>query len=86
MPSLSDIFTANLHALRLAAGLSQAQVAHAADISVSYVSMLERGRRDPPFATLQKLADVFKVEPWLFLRRSTADSAAQHAAAARRRR
>lgn len=36
--------------------LSQAELAKRADISVSYLSLLERSRRDPPLSTLQRLA------------------------------
>ena len=36
--------------------LSQAALAKRAGISVSYLSLLERGRRDPPLSTLQRVA------------------------------
>lgn len=36
--------------------LSQAQLAQRAGISVSYLSLLERSRRDPPLSTLQRIA------------------------------
>ena len=36
--------------------MTQAQLAVRAGISVSYLSMLERGRRDPPLSTLKQLA------------------------------
>ena len=36
--------------------LSQAALAKRAGISVSYHSLLERGRRDPPLSTLQRIA------------------------------
>ena len=36
--------------------LSQAALAKRAGISVSYLSLLERGRRDPPLSTLQRIA------------------------------
>lgn len=36
--------------------MTQVQLAKRADISVSYLSMLERGRRDPPLSTLKRLA------------------------------
>lgn len=42
--------------LRLARGLSQADVARQAQISVSFLSLLERGKRDPTLRVLRKLA------------------------------
>ena len=36
--------------------LSQAALAKRAGISVSYLSLLERGRRDQPLSTLQRIA------------------------------
>lgn len=36
--------------------LSQTALARRAGISVSYLSLLERGRRDPPLSTLKKIA------------------------------
>jgi transcriptional regulator with XRE-family HTH domain len=36
--------------------LSQAALAKRAGISVSYLSLLERGRRDPPLSTLRQMA------------------------------
>lgn len=37
--------------------LTQAQLALRAEISVSYLSLLERSRRDPPLSTLRKIAN-----------------------------
>lgn len=36
--------------------LSQASLAKRAEISVSYLSLLERSRRDPPLSTLNRIA------------------------------
>lgn len=49
--------------------LSQAALAKQAGISVSYLSLLERGRRDPPLSTLQRIAAalVMPVEILFFL-------------------
>lgn len=49
--------------------LSQAALAMRAGISVSYLSLLERGRRDPPLSTLQRIAAalVMPVEILFFL-------------------
>lgn len=41
--------------------LSQAQLAESASISVSYLSLLERGKRDPNFSTVQDIAGALGV-------------------------
>lgn len=45
-----------LRCLRLARSLTQEQLAESADISVSFLSMIERGERTPHLTTLQALA------------------------------
>ena len=60
------------HSIQLARSkrkLSQAALAKRAGISVSYLSLLERGRRDPPLSTIQRLAAalVMPVEIFFFL-------------------
>lgn len=41
--------------------LSQAELANRADISVSYLSLLERSKRDPPLSTLRRIADALGI-------------------------
>lgn len=41
--------------------LSQATLAKRADISVSYLSLLERSKRDPPLSTLQRIARALRM-------------------------
>jgi transcriptional regulator with XRE-family HTH domain len=36
--------------------MNQAELAELADISVSYLSLLERGKRDPNFSTVENIA------------------------------
>lgn len=48
------------HAIQLARSkrkLSQTQLALRADISVSYLSLLERSKRDPPLSTLKRISN-----------------------------
>lgn len=49
--------------------LSQAALATRAGLSVSYLSLLERGKRDPPLSTLKKIAAalVMPIEILFFL-------------------
>jgi len=56
-------FAENVHKLRLKNKLSQKDLAKRVGISVSYVSMLERGHRSPPLETIEKLAKALGVPP-----------------------
>jgi transcriptional regulator with XRE-family HTH domain len=49
-------FGQRLRELRQARGLSQEKLAEQADLSVTYVSSLERGRYNPSLRNLMKLA------------------------------
>jgi transcriptional regulator with XRE-family HTH domain len=60
---LNTIVAHNLYALRIQRKLSQTAVAKAARLSVSYVSMIERGQRSPPLETLEVLAKALKITP-----------------------
>jgi transcriptional regulator with XRE-family HTH domain len=49
-------FGARLAAQRHQLGWTQADLAASMDISIAYVSLLERGRRNPPYTTVVALA------------------------------
>jgi transcriptional regulator with XRE-family HTH domain len=51
-----EIFAANLKRLRLAQGLTQVALAECSGYTVSYVSMLECGTRNPTLDTLDVLS------------------------------
>ena len=51
---------APLRALRLDRGLSQEEVAHRAGIHVTYLSGIERGRRNPSLKNIKKIADALE--------------------------
>ena len=68
MPRLSQKVGPNLKQQRERRGLSQQELAYGAGLSVSYISMLERGERLPPLDTLEKLAGVLKVRAIALLR------------------
>ena len=53
--------------LRSKKKLSQKALADKVGISVSYVSMLERGQRSPPLETIEKMAKALGVAPALLL-------------------
>jgi transcriptional regulator with XRE-family HTH domain len=53
--ALERTFGANLRHCRKAAGFTQEQLAHLADLHPTYVSLLERGQRNPGFEITTKL-------------------------------
>ena len=57
----------NLRAMRLQRKLAQESLAEKAGLSVSYISMLERGQRSPPLDTLEGLAKALGVSPLALL-------------------
>ncbi len=61
--SLANIVAQNLRALRMDRKLAQHSVATKTKLSVSYISMLERGERTPPLETLEALAKALGVAP-----------------------
>lgn len=61
--SLATSVANNLLATRARRKLSQQTIAKKTGLSVSYVSMLERGQRTPPLETLAALAKALGVSP-----------------------
>jgi transcriptional regulator with XRE-family HTH domain len=61
-------FGANLRRAREQANLTQADLASAAHMDRSAISLLERGRRSPGLETILKLATALKLEPEMLLR------------------
>ena len=53
---LAQAFGSALRKLRLAKGLSQEKLAHAAETNQAYISLLEKGIRSPSLITLDLLA------------------------------
>lgn len=60
---LLERFATNVRRFRAKKKLSQKALADRIGISVSYVSMLERGQRSPPLETIEKLAKALGVPP-----------------------
>ena len=52
----------NLQALRRARGLSQEELAHRAEIHQTYLSGVERGRRNPSVKVLDRIARALNAE------------------------
>ncbi len=61
------VFADNLRKRRKAAGLSQEELAHMADIERAYVSQLERRLNSPTIDMLAKLAGAIGVSPYELL-------------------
>lgn len=68
--SVMEVYTVNnlkvrfgkqVRYLRLRRQLTQEQLAEAAGISVDFLSLIERGRNAPSFASIQKLAEALGV-------------------------
>jgi transcriptional regulator with XRE-family HTH domain len=60
-------FGARLRDFRSAAGLSQAELAHRADLHPTYVSGIERGRRNVSLINIHALARALAVQPHTLL-------------------
>ena len=54
-------FSTILRYLRESKLLSQSQLAEKLEVSKSSISMYERGKREPDFETMEKIADFFNV-------------------------
>jgi transcriptional regulator with XRE-family HTH domain len=63
MPTLLETFATNLRYLRLTCNESQEELAQRTRLSLSYISMLERGTRSPPLPTLERCAKAYNVTP-----------------------
>lgn len=57
----------NVRYQRRLKGMTQEQLAAAADMERSYVSDLERGTRNPSVAALGRIADALEIEPHVLL-------------------
>lgn len=60
---IRQIFAANLRRTRHAAGLSQEELAHRAELDRTYISSLERGLYGATIDVVARLAEVLGVEP-----------------------
>jgi transcriptional regulator with XRE-family HTH domain len=60
---IRQIFAANLRRTRHAAGLSQEELAHRAELDRTYISSLERGLYGATIDVVARLAEALGVEP-----------------------
>jgi transcriptional regulator with XRE-family HTH domain len=61
MDDLRKKFGKRLQTLRRQAGLTQEQLAEATDVSVDFISLIERGINAPSFDSIEKLAKALGV-------------------------
>jgi len=61
MNDLNRQFGNRLRFLRVQRQMTQEQLAMAADISVDFLSLIERGRNAPSFSNIDKLARALKI-------------------------
>ncbi len=66
-PILAESLATNLKALRTARGLTQEELAELCELSVAYISLLERSGRNAPLGTVERLAYAIGVEPHTLL-------------------
>ncbi len=68
---LRRIVAQNLRRLRQDRGLTQEELADQAGLNRNYVGMVERAENAPTVDTLEALAKALKIEPEVFLKRSS---------------
>lgn len=64
------IVGANVRRLRQSAGLTQEQLAFEANIDLTYVGGIERGRRNPSLLIMVRISEALKVHPQALLDQS----------------
>jgi transcriptional regulator with XRE-family HTH domain len=62
----SQLFGRRLRQIRESVGLIQVELARALDVDAKHLSRLERGKVNPSFEIIFKMARVLKVSPSLF--------------------
>lgn len=65
---LVTLFATNMRRLRLERGLSQEQLAEAADVHRTYIGMLERGEKNVTIYNIGRIANALGVEPYVLLK------------------
>jgi len=63
VPTLRKRFGQRILAIRREKGMTQERFAEVLDISVDFLSLIERGRNVPSFETLERMAKRLRMEP-----------------------
>lgn len=69
--SVQKAFGEALREVRAGRGLSQQDLALESELDRTYISLLERGLRQPTITTLIALADALDVDPTILVKRTT---------------
>jgi len=72
--TLKQIFIRNLKEFRKRGGISQMKLAVNCDISPGYIGEIESGRKFPSPEMIEKIANVLRIEPYLFFKNLKNDS------------
>ena len=70
---IAKAFGAALKKARLAAGLTQEELAEKAHSSATYISLLENGHQQPALAVLMALEEALNLQPGELVRRTKGD-------------
>ena len=68
MQDWCKIVGTNVRALRIAKGLTQEQLAFEADLDLTYVGGIERGKRNPSLLVIARLSKALGIPPGELLR------------------
>ena len=71
--SIEKAFGAALKKVRERRKLTQLELAERSDLDVTYISLLERGRRQPSLKSLMSLASALDVSPVELLKRTVSE-------------
>lgn len=66
--SLLHIFAKNVQAIRTSKGLSQEKLAELAELHRTYISAVEREKRNISIENIEKIASALDVEPYILLK------------------
>ena len=61
MENVTELFGKQVYALRIAAGLSQEDLAFQASISTNHLGQIERGQKSPTIETVAKIAVALRI-------------------------
>jgi transcriptional regulator with XRE-family HTH domain len=75
--TLKQIFIKNLKEFRKKGGLSQMQLAEYCGLSIGYIAEIETGKKFPSVGVIEKIAAVFRIEPYLLFKNNTKNSSNQ---------
>jgi transcriptional regulator with XRE-family HTH domain len=73
--TLKQIFVRNLKEFRKKEGISQMKLAEYCGTSASYIGEIEIGRKFPSTEMIEKIAKILRIEPYLFFKNQTGNSA-----------